>query len=159
MSEPAKKLTPFFGGVPTVVDVDLLQERFGVPKPGGVITHEEIEEALGLARRTRRYATVLGAWRDRLDREHNVLLRSIRGQGYEAMDGHARVTHSGGLFKAGLRRLGRAENVAARTDRSGLTTEEVQVLGHVQATAGALRAQAATAARKLAYPVPGLPGA
>jgi hypothetical protein len=138
-------------GIPTDIDVHRLQETIGVPQPGDTISYHQIDKVLGLDRSQHRWKTVVNAWRRKLDREHNIILKARSNQGYVALDGAGRADYCGRVYKGGLRRIVRASVVATRTDRLGLNYEDVRVLDHISSTGAALRLAAATAARQIKY--------
>lgn len=146
----------FKGSIPTDVDVELLRQKFGVPDPGQTILYTEIEKAINQPHQSNRWRSIVTAWRKKLDRESNILLRAEPRKGFVAMDGHSRVDYSTSTFRGGLRRVAKAALVAVRTDRDSLDPEETRALDHVQKVAGAIRTTAAVEARKLRYPEPGL---
>lgn len=140
-----------FGGIPTDIDVRRLQEQFGIPKPGEVVSYAAISECIGNSKTESRFWSVTNAWRKQLFRENNLVTEAIRNEGFEFLDAHKRVGHSVGKFKQGLRRVSKASMVAASTDRRDLTPEENRVCDHIQNTGAQIRLAAATAARQLTY--------
>ena len=144
----------FNRGIPTDVDVRKLEERFGVPAPGDMIGYDDITDTLKVGRDQNRWRSVVVAWRKKLDREHNILLKAVSNEGFRAMDGHARVDFSGRTYKGGLRRIVKAATIAARTDSAGLTPGELKTRDFIQNAGAVIRGAAATAARQLTYPDP-----
>lgn len=148
----AEKFSIFGNGIPTEPDVKKLRDTFGVPAVGQEIPYSAIEAAIGVNRKTHRWATVTNAWRKALDREHNVLMDAIPNVGFRVMDPSERVVFSASTYKGGLRRIARAGNVAERTDVKGLKPEELRVRDHISRAAASLRLAAATQARELNAP-------
>lgn len=144
----------FGGGIPTEIDVNALMDCYGAPAPGAMIPYEKISELIGVRRDENRWRTIVTAWRRRLEREHNLLLRAVKGEGFEVMDGSARVAFAASTYKGGLRRVARAAAVAAKTSRQGLSEDEAKVCDHLQRVGATIRLTAATEARKLKYPLP-----
>jgi hypothetical protein len=142
------------GGLPTDIDVQRLQEKFGVPKPGDFISYADITACLGNQRKEPRFWTVTNSWRAKLFKENNLVTKAVRDEGFEFLDSHKRVTHSVALFDSGLSKVDRASLVAARTDRTGLAPEEVRVCDHFQNLGAQLKLAAATAAQQLTYADP-----
>lgn len=138
-------------GMPTDVDVQRLQENIGVLVPGDEISYSQIDKVLGMHRSNHRWKSVVNAWRKKLDREQNIILKAISNKGFVALDGSGRADYCGRVYKGGLRRIVRASVVATRTDRVGLKAEDVRVLDHISSTGAALRLAAATAARQIKY--------
>lgn len=145
----------FFAGLPTGPDVQKLIDTLGMPSEGNHIPYADVEAVLGLTRKNdpHRWASVTGAWRKRVEREANIILKAVSNQGYDALTPSGRVDHSGRTYKGGLKKIVRASNVAAGTDRTSLSPEEVRTCDHIQNTGAQLKLAAATAARQLKAPV------
>lgn len=139
----------FFGGIPTDVDVEMITKAIGVPKVGDKVTYAQIESVLRLKRTENRFITVVSAWRRKMDREHNLLMKAIPGMAFEVLDASGRVDLSSKVFKQALKRTGKAVAIAARTDRKELTEEEKKVCDHIQRTGATLRLEASKAARQI----------
>jgi hypothetical protein len=141
----------FFGGVPTDIEVKQLSERFGVPVAGQIVTYESITEAIKVDKSTYRWRTVVTAWRKKLEREHNIILKAIDNVGFEALNAAGRVELSARVFKQAVRRTGRAANIAAQTNRAELSEDQRKVCDHIQNTGAALRLAAAQASRQIKW--------
>lgn len=141
----------FNGGIPTEPEVNELIEQIGIPAVGDKITYKRITEIIGVERNTGRWASVITAWRKRLDRQHNILLQAVANEGYEVLSNSGRVNYGGKLYNEGLRRVERAVKVVTRTDRAGLNDEEKKTADHIQRTGATVRLSALTAARQLNY--------
>lgn len=139
----------FFGGIPTDVDVEMIVKAIGVPKVGDNISYAQLESILRLKRTENRFTTVINAWRRKMDREHNLLMKAIPGVAFEVLSASGRVDLSSKVFKQALKRTGRAVAIAARTDRKELTEEEKKVCDHIQKTGATLRLEASKAARQI----------
>jgi hypothetical protein len=142
------------GGIPTDIDVRRLHEKFGIPKPGDVISYEQISDCIGNSHKENRFWSVTNAWRKKLFREHNLVSEAIPNKGFEFLDAHKRVSHSVSGFKGGLRKVARAGIIAASTERMNLSPEEQRTCDYLQNTAAQLKLAAATAARQLTYTDP-----
>ena len=142
----------FNRGIPTEIDVLALINAFGVPSVGEIIQHERIESVVCVEKNKYRYKTVVAAWRRKLEREHNIILRAVPGTGYEVLDSKGRVDLSGNKYKYGLRAVRRSASIALRTDRSTLKKEDEAVLDHIIRVSATIQTVAATEARKLTYP-------
>ena len=141
----------FGGHMPTDIDVEKLNQEFGVPTEGQKLLYSDLEKCLGTSKSTSRFRSVLSAWRRLLDKKHNLLLKAIPNIGFEVMTPTMRVSHCSGGFSRGLRRIYKSALDAARTRRDGLPVDEVRVLDHVQNTGASLRLAAQAAARQLKY--------
>lgn len=139
----------FFGGVPTDIEVKQLADKFGVPKTGQVVKYEEISAVIGCQRTDSRWQSVVTAWRKKLERESNVIMKAIENIGFEALTASGRVEFSAKVFKQAIRRTGRAANIAAKTNRSELNEEQRKVCDHIQNTGASLRLAAAQASRQI----------
>lgn len=118
----------FFRGVPTEVDIKRLDDAFGVPAEDALIDYETIEEALQLSKESSRFETVTRAWRDKLEREYNLLLVSVRGQGIKVATPDARVTIASKKMKQGRRAIQRGASIAVKTDASRLSDGKAREL-------------------------------
>ena len=78
-------------GIPTKLDVDKLLEAFTQPKENDVIMWSEIEEATGLRKGQHRFKTVVNAWRTALERDFDILLYAIPGEGLAVADANTKI--------------------------------------------------------------------
>ena len=78
-------------GIPTKLDVDKLLETFTQPKENDVILWSEIEEATGLSKGQYRFNTVVNAWRTALERDFDILLYAIPGEGLAVADANTKI--------------------------------------------------------------------
>ena len=78
-------------GIPTKLDVDKLLETFTQPKENDVIMWSEIEEATGLSKGQYRFYTVVNAWRTALERDFDILLYAIPGEGLAVADANTKI--------------------------------------------------------------------
>jgi len=146
----AKNYISFNGGISTAPEVNELLDKIGVPKPGDEIHYSTISQIIGIPnRRAARWQSIVGAWRRRLEREHNILLYAVENEGYKAMYPIDRVKFSAKKFRQGIKSVSRAVIVAQATDRAALTDEDKRTLDHVTDTGLKLRNSAAIEARKL----------
>jgi len=144
----------FNGGRSTEPEVNDLIEQIGVPSVGEQIPYTQIEAIIKVRRRTFRWNSIIIAWRKRLEREHNILLKAVPNEGYEVLNNSGRINLGGKFFKEGLRRVGRAVKVVSCTSRDGLSDQEKKAADHIQTTGAAIHLSAQTAARQLTYPDP-----
>lgn len=146
-----KPLT-FTDGIPTAPDVKRLVEKFGVPKYGDLISYDETAEVIGFEYRTPRWRTVTTAWRKQLYREHNVLIRAEAAKGFVAADPSERVHIAGSGYKGALRKVVRSGDIALRTDKTKLVSDEIRACDHIINAAAALKLAAAVAAKSMRLP-------
>lgn len=139
----------FFRGIPTAPDVKRLDDAFATLKPGQRLAWAELASVVGENPTSHRFKTIVFQWRRKLDRDRNIILGAVRGEGLEVLDGHGRAVHVGFGFKAGMRKIGRAASVASRTDVVKLEAADRRVIEHVNGTAAAIRLVAATKAKEL----------
>ena len=78
-------------GIPTKLDVDKLLETFTQPKENDVIMWSEIEEATGLSKGQYRFKPVVNAWRTALERDFDILLYAIPGEGLAVADANTKI--------------------------------------------------------------------
>lgn len=116
----------FFRGIPTKIDVEKLLNRYGVPKEGFTVEKKAIAETLELDVKSHRFGTVLTAWRNRLFREHNILMVSIGEGVLKAASPDERVDYSSRKVSSGRRAIGKAIVVAYATDANRLTDESAK---------------------------------
>ena len=151
-----KRAPGFAVGMPTAVDVTRLMEAFGVPSEGTRISYEDIERLLSVTPRQSRFWSVTAAWRRKLEREHNLLIEAVPGEGFDVLTNRGRVGFTARDFKSGLRKVTRAGERAAKTSRVQLSPQEVRVLDYQSQCAAQWRVQAAVEARKLRELPPGV---
>ena len=140
--------------VPTDAEVEQLRERYGAPAEETLITYDELMELLQIERHATRFKSVISAWRRKLYREYNVLLKCEPSVGYIVQDNHGRVDTSSRRFKAGLRRVSSATDIVMRTDREGMTTEERRHCDAIISVGATMRLATATEAKKLTLSLP-----
>ena len=72
--------------------MDKLLETFTQPKENDVIMWSEIEEATGLRKGDQhRFKTVVNAWRTALERDFDILLYAIPGEGLAVADANTKI--------------------------------------------------------------------
>ncbi len=98
------------GGLPTEIDVTKLVDQFGVPARGTVFALADIAAVLGIAVGSSRFESVLGAYRRRLLKVHNLATRRAGGDRLEVLDEDARYLlreHQAGAALRRERNVGR----------------------------------------------------
>lgn len=138
-------------GVPVDPDVEKLMRSVQI-EVGVVIEYATLETILGVRRKTNRWGTVVSAWRARLERANNVVMRAVHNRGFLVLDGRGRVSHSEKMLEHGLRKTARAGSIALRTPREGLTPNEVKALDHVAFIGANIRLTQEVAAKTLKLP-------
>lgn len=141
----------FGGGLPTKIDVDELLNRFGTPQPGTLIRYGDIEEVIGVEKGTYRWGSVIAAWRRRLERDHDLILKARAGEGFDVLDAHGRVHFAADKHRSGMRAFARAASVAERTDRSELSSEERGALDFVAKIGGVVRTAVANERKRIDF--------
>ena len=139
----------FFRGIPTAPDVKRLDDAYGSLSVGQKLQWGELASVVGESPGTYRFRTIVTQWRRKLDRDRNIIMGAVRGEGLEVLDGHGRAVHVGVGFKSGMRKSGRAASVACRTDLTTLDAPDRRVVEHVNNTVAAIRLVAATKAKEL----------
>ena len=139
----------FFAGIPTEPDVKRLEETFGVPEEGKLISWDSIAEAIRENRNGHRFRTVVGAWRRKLHRGHNVVMDAVAGEGIVAVDPAQRVGLGARRMDHGFRAIRRAGTVLEGTDRSRLDGEQKSALDHNLRIGAAAKMAAAMESRRI----------
>lgn len=139
----------FQTGIPTKPDIDRLLNEIGIPQEGEEITYERISGVIREERESPRWKTVTSAWRNVLYREHNLVTESVPGKAIRVATPSERVHHSASKYKAGLRRVYRAGDVAQKTSIQDLKAEEQRACTHIVNATAALRLAAAQQAKQL----------
>jgi len=140
---------PYFQGIPTRIDVDLLIKEFGVPKEGAIIGYAEIAKAIKVDRDSNRFKTVTTSWRKLLFRQNNVVMDAIPNEGFLILPPPGRVQHVARKGNSGMKLIRRAGAVAATTERRDLSPEDVASCDHYQNIAATLSLSARVSARRL----------
>lgn len=132
-------------GVPLAPDVTLLLSEYRDMPDGMEITHESLELLIGQCKNSRRYKTVIHAWRRFIFRDKNILLASIRGVGYRVANPHQRVCVAIGKIKTGMKHIKRASTIMLQTDHALLDGEDLRLYQHHKTLYGRLRLAELTA--------------
>jgi len=112
------KSNVYFGGMPVEPDIRKLRARFGVPEPGQLITHEEIEVCLSVPYRRKipgetfapintRYRTITKRWCDELRAEASRDHEAVPGVGIRFLTAAGVVKASKSDVRTGVRRIGK----------------------------------------------------
>jgi len=134
----------YFRGIPTKIDVDRLDAKFGVPKEGDEITFAACSDALGMPETSHRFRTVVHAWRKKLFRDHNLLSVGTGEGAFRFADPAERIDFASRKVKSGRRSVGYAVVIAHGTDARRLTADQQKTrAGLLELNAGRLRLAAA----------------
>lgn len=117
---------PFFGGIPTDVDVRALREAFPNIQVGDEISYDDVAAIIGAKPRTNRFRTVVDAWRRDLFRKDNVELITIVGVGLRCASAEERVNLGFKKVRRGIVHQVRAAQRAqfVRTDDAVLINKQ-----------------------------------
>jgi len=124
------KQKQFFAGIPTDMDVKRLRERwpFDEMQVGDLIPYEEVEELLGMERRSYRFKTVTLAWRRKALKETPFVIGTEPGVAFKVLNDSETANLSGNKLKYAAKSMRSSIFFAARVDTKNLTTEERALL-------------------------------
>ena len=96
-------------GLPTGPDVKDLLDKYGTPGYGVKIFYSDIYKLLQLdptkEKDRNRFKTVTNAWRKRLEKEHNIVTRALRGEAFQVMNASERVKDVAAHLVSGGRKI------------------------------------------------------
>jgi hypothetical protein len=135
---------PFFGGIPTDIDVRRMRDAFpkDTLKEGKLITYEEIENVIGSKRKEFRFKTVTNRWRKLVEKECEIVIGCVPSKGLIVNDDHEKVDLMGTKLRSAARACKRSLVVSSRIETKNLTAEEKKEFTHRGACAGAMIASA-----------------
>jgi len=141
-------------GIPTKLDVDKLLETFAQPKENDVIMWSEIEEATGLKKGQCRFNTVVNAWRTALERDFDILLYAIPGEGLAVADANTKIDLASRKIELNDKSKKKWVERTFRVKASNLDEVRRDTQSRILTAYGAmLKLTAATAPKRL--PIPG----
>ena len=141
-------------GIPTKLDVDKLLETFAQPKENDVILWSEIEEATGLRKGQHRFKTVVNAWRTALERDFDILLYAIPGEGLAVADANTKIDIASRKIALGDKNKARWVERTYKVKTHELDEVRRDTQSRILTAYGAmLKLTAATAPKRL--PIPG----
>ena len=141
-------------GIPTKLDVDKLLETFAQPKENDVIMWSEIEEATGLRKGQHRFKTVVNAWRTALERDFDILLYAIPGEGLAVADANTKIDLASRKIELNDKSKKKWVERTFRVKASNLDEVRRDTQSRILTAYGAmLKLTAATAPKRL--PIPG----
>jgi len=140
-------------GRPTKIDVDKLLDKFTQPKENDLITWREIEEVTGLNKRDYRFATVVKAWRSILERDFDILLYAIPGDGLAVADSNTKIDLASRKIELGDKNKTKWVERTFKVNASQLDEIRRDTQSRILTAYGSmLRLTAATAPKKLPIP-------
>jgi hypothetical protein len=137
-------------GIPTKLDVDKLMEAIKSLHEGDLFSYETIRATIGIQRNTKRFQSVIGAFRNRLMRERNIYLVCEPREGYRLADPDRRVTVAANKVSYGKRMIFRASSLAMSTDANRLSGDNRKLHDHLVTLPARLRLAELTAPKELA---------
>jgi hypothetical protein len=154
MTETTDAPTPFIKrGVPWSADVDRIMQKFPELPDGLEIPLTEIETCIHEPRTESRFNSVVGAWRKRLEKDRNILIKKRKGV-LVVLDNEGKLNVAQSGYGQGLRKLHVSGKRARGTGDRGLSYEHKRVRDHIATTAANLLCIAATEAKSISYPDP-----
>lgn len=123
---------PFFGGVPTKMDVARLREKYpdSAMKPGDKMAYDDVGKIIGATYGTTRFTGVTNQWRRVVERESNVIIGTIPGEAFVVLNESEKLDLSGLKLRTAGRAARRAWVVGSRIDRKELSEDELRRLDH-----------------------------
>ena len=109
----------------------MLVKAYPSLKAGDKVPYKDLEKLLSLDRHSNRFSAVVTSWRKRLYREHNLLTGAVANSHYEVRDPHQRINTATITMKAGIRRIVKSGDLAARTDTTLLDDNEKRTRDHL----------------------------
>ncbi len=141
----------YFGGLPTEPDVQRLCTAVD-PTPGTEITYDQLAALLEIDKHSRRFRTILRAWRHHLFDESNVDTKAIPGHAIRFLLAPERTEESVTTALIGMRKLGRAYRRNQATPVQELTLPQRQKHDHVHSLLGHILHVATATRKQLALP-------
>ncbi|MCL4837861.1 MAG: hypothetical protein KJ058_07845 [Thermoanaerobaculia bacterium] len=132
MSDQQVTAKVFLGGLPVEPDVRRLEEKFGVPEVGALLTHRQVEGALGEKYGSTRYRTVTKAWRQHLREENNVELKAVPGIGFKCLGADERLDEANSTGRSVLRKLRKGAQQVESIPAQEVSPAKIGVLDHTR---------------------------
>jgi hypothetical protein len=152
MAKKANHLLIYTGGIPTEPEVNSLFEEIGVPEIGQVITYIEVERIIGATRKQSRWGSVVTAWRKRLERQHNILLKCPGDHTFRAMTAEERIADGIQRIKQGMKQAIRGAYIISTTNLELVDEDHRKAADHALRTEAAMKFAFMTEARKFELP-------
>jgi hypothetical protein len=142
----------FFGGMSTDTELGKLMDIFSEAVPGTLITHDEIESAIGVRRDSNRYWTVLTRWKRAMFSKCNLEVASRKGEGYVVMTPAERVQKASDDTRKINNEVRRVHYRFAAIPRSGLSDQDIRRADHSQIALAKLCDDMASARKTIEAP-------
>jgi len=139
----------WFKGISTDPEIRKLNDKYGIPAEGKIITYEDIAATIGANYQTPRFDVVYQRWVRLLYTRHNVKMLCRLGEGVYAAKPDERVDWSKDELTRGLRKFRRAGRVVRDTDYARLSPEAQKGADFVLKMDGAFRTISATIRKEL----------
>jgi len=147
----------YIGGLPTGPQVRQLEAAFSDLENlrGQIITHEQVEKAIGEERDSTRYKTVTSAWRRKVERAAGIVIDGrgeAQGVGFRVLSHGEQVGFGVNQRRAGTRRIKRGYQSVASTNEGKLSLEQKRVRDHEIFAAAKINAAIMASRRQLGEP-------
>lgn len=119
-----KEAKPFKDGLPTGPDVERLDAAYQKLEEGDEISYQDIGEKIREKPRTGRFRTVTDAWRIKLRKDRNLVLKPMNGEFFRVMVPRERVEFVHGQLCGARRKIARAVSHSADIPIERLTDKE-----------------------------------
>lgn len=142
----------FFGGMSTDIEIKKLMDAYDDLKPGDVVSHDDVERLLGVARKENRYRTVMARFKKMMLTGKNIEMAARHGEGYAVLSASERVrkvTDDTGRIYDGLRRV---HYRIASVPRAELSEHEARRADHAQVLLSKICDDMAMAKKEIAPP-------
>ena len=148
----------YFRGMSVDGDLKILNDTFKSIDEGEVIAHDDIEHALGEARTTHRYQTIIARWKIDLLKNRNLELVARRGEGYATLTPSERVIAGGERMGQQMRAMRRSHYRISTVPRERLSNIEAKNADHLQMVWARTLDSLNTERKKIAPPSAHQPG-
>ena len=136
-------------GIPTKIDVNKLMEAIKPLEEGDLFSYDTIADTIGVDRTSKRFQSVMGAFRNRLMRERNIYLVCEPREGYRLADPDRRITVAANKVTYGKRMIFRASSLAMTTDTNRLTGDNRKLQQHLATLPVRMKLAALTAPKEI----------
>lgn len=128
------------GNIPTEPDVNKLKAKFpeDTLKEGMLISYDEISKEIDTPVKSSRFITVTNAWRRYLENTCHIILKSLRGQGFNVLSESGKLNAAADKYKSATKMAARAVVITTRIDTKKLSSEERSTMTILQSRAGLL---------------------
>ena len=144
----------YFGKLSTDTELSALIDRFKDAEPGTLITHEQIEAAVGEKRTKGRYRTIVCRFKKTMLAEFNKELKARHGEGYVVLTPSDRVSHAIHSSSSIHRQIRKTHFRAMMIPRTDLSQEDTRKADHVQMVMSRMNDDLTLARKSIAPPSP-----